>query len=78
MASGWTSDETRALLGVWGESDVQSKLDGVSRNRTIFEKIASSLGEMGYFKTWEQCRTKVKNMVGKYRKVCRLLGVYRL
>ena len=69
MASGWTSDETRALLGVWGEADVQSQLDGVSRNHVIFEKIATSLREMGHNKTWEQCRTKIKNMVVKYRKV---------
>ena len=63
LASGWTSVENRALLGVWGEADVQSQLDGVSRNRVIFEKIATSLREMGH-RTWEQCCTKIKNNYG--------------
>ena len=25
MAAGWSADETRALLGIWGDADVQSK-----------------------------------------------------
>ena len=70
MAAGWTGDETRALLGVWGEADVQSQLDGVSRNRIIYERIAASLKELGFpNKTWKQCRTKIKNIIVKYRKV---------
>ena len=38
MASGWTAEMTRALVSVWGQANVQSELDGVVRNRTIFEK----------------------------------------
>ena len=69
MASGWSADETRALIGVWGEADIQRQLDGVARNRPIYENISAQLCEMGYEKTWEQCRTKIKNMTNKYRKV---------
>ena len=68
MAAGWTVDGTRALIGVWGEADIQSQLDGVARNRRIYEKISAQLREMAYEKTWEQCRTKIKNMTNKYRK----------
>ena len=25
--AGWTADETRSLLGVWGEADVQNQLE---------------------------------------------------
>ena len=35
MSSGWTVEETRALVGVWGQANVQSELDGVTRNRSI-------------------------------------------
>ena len=69
MASGWNTDETRALLSVWGAANVQSKLDGVVRNRTIYERIARELQVLGYSRTWEQCRTKIKNLVKRYRKV---------
>ena len=40
MASGWSADETRALVSVWGEASVQSELDTVARNRVVFERIA--------------------------------------
>ena len=29
----WSGDETRALLGVWGAANAQSKLDGVAQNK---------------------------------------------
>ena len=41
--SSWSGDETRALLSVWGAAEVQSKLDGVARNKSIFQKIASAV-----------------------------------
>ena len=41
----WSNDETKALLGIQGASEVQSQLDGVVRNRTIYEKVAAQLRE---------------------------------
>ena len=29
MAAGWSDSETRALIEVWGDANVQSQLDGV-------------------------------------------------
>ena len=52
--------ETKALLGIWGASEVQSQLDGIVRNRTIFEKVAAQLREAGYERTWQQCKTYKK------------------
>ena len=43
--AGWSNDETKALLGIWGASEVQSQLDRVVRNRTIYEKVAPQLRE---------------------------------
>ena len=39
--AGYSNDETKARLGIWGASEVQSQLDGVVRNRTIYEKVAA-------------------------------------
>ena len=69
MAAGWLSDETRTLISIWGEQNVQTQLDSVKRNKDIYEKIAFELSNMGYTKTWKQCRVKVKNLTQKYRKV---------
>ena len=68
-AGGWSADATRALVSVWSQQNVQNELDGVSRNRAIFERIARELRNKGYEKTWQQCRTKIKNLTQKYRKV---------
>ena len=40
MASGWSADETRALVSVWGEASVLGELDTV-------ERIARRLEELG-------------------------------
>lgn len=68
MAS-WSPEATAELITVWSQENVQNELDGVSRNRTIFERIAKELCEKGYDKSWQQCRTKIKNLTQKYRKV---------
>ena len=47
MAAGWTAEETRALISVWSQTNVQNQLDGVTRNRIVFEKIAISLESVG-------------------------------
>ena len=65
---GWSASATRALIAVWREVDVQQKLDSVKRNKIIYEEIAEKMRE-GFKFTWEQCRTKAKNLTQRYRKV---------
>jgi len=48
---------------------MQQNLDRVSRNKTIFEKIAAAMKEKGCDFDYEQCCTKVKNPKAKYNKV---------
>ena len=81
MATGWMPEETKALIGVWGEANVQQQLDSVRRNRDIYEGIASELAKKGYAKTYKQCRCKIKNLTQRYRKASLslytvLVGVY--
>ena len=69
MSGSWSAEETRTLISIWSEESVQSRLDSAHRNRHIFEQIARDMSERGYEKTWQQCRTKMKNLIQKYRKV---------
>ena len=69
MAGGWTHAETKALIDIWREQNVQEQLDNVRRNKDIYVKVAKELADLGYSKTWKQCRVKVKNLTQKYRKV---------
>ena len=51
-------EQTRVLVSVWSQANVQAELDGVARNYVVvFERIAR---EMGYEFTWKKCRTKIK------------------
>ena len=67
MAGEWTTAETRALLSVWGAADVQSQLDRVVRNKTIYEDsqgsssswIQSYVGAVSY-ESQEPCKAVSK------------------
>ncbi|XP_061092442.1 ATP-dependent (S)-NAD(P)H-hydrate dehydratase isoform X2 [Conger conger] len=76
--------ETRALLDIWGEQDVQTALDGNFRNSHVYRDVACRLGEMGFERTPEQCRIRVKSLKrqyyqakegtkknGQYHKICK-------
>ena len=70
MAAGWNNKETNRLVSVWGEANVQSQLDGVVRNKDVYERVVGEMGNLGFERTWQQCRTKINNLTHKYRKVC--------
>ena len=69
MTAGWTTEGTGALVSVLGQANVESELDGVARNNTVFKKIAKEIAELGFERTWQQCQTKVKNLTQKFRNV---------
>ena len=56
-------------MAIWREQNVRENLDGVSRDKTIFKKIAGTTKERGYDFDYKQCHTKVKNLKAKYNKV---------
>ena len=51
------------LLGLWLNASVQKELEVAKRNKTVFLKIAKEMNEVGYKRTWQQCRVKAKNIV---------------
>lgn len=62
----WSDAETRALLNIWGEHDVQTALDGNFRNSHVYRDVAGRLGDMGYDRTPDQCRVRVKSLKRQY------------
>ena len=65
----WSDKEVKALIAIWGESNVQEELDGAVRNQAIYQRIAKQLHEQGYERSWTQCRAKIKNLKTKYREI---------
>ena len=64
----WSDRETKALISIWGEVNIQEQLDGATRNKTVFVDISKQLQRLGYDKDWQQCRIKVKNLKNQYKK----------
>ena len=52
----WSNEEVRALIAIWGQANVQEVLDGVVRNKVVFQDISKKLQEQGYNREWEQCK----------------------
>ncbi|XP_042586810.1 ATP-dependent (S)-NAD(P)H-hydrate dehydratase isoform X2 [Cyprinus carpio] len=62
----WSDMETRALLNIWGEHDVQTALDGNFRNSHVYRDVANRLCELGFDRTPDQCRIRVKSLKRQY------------
>ncbi|XP_020494456.1 uncharacterized protein zgc:113263 isoform X1 [Labrus bergylta] len=58
----WSDQETRTLLGIWGEDPVQLTLRGCQKNRHVFEYISEKMCERGFIRTSEQCYTRIKRL----------------
>uniref|UniRef100_A0A3P9KWH9 Myb/SANT-like DNA-binding domain-containing protein n=1 Tax=Oryzias latipes TaxID=8090 RepID=A0A3P9KWH9_ORYLA len=62
----WSDVETRTLLDIWGEQDIQAALDGNFRNSFVYRDVARRLGAMGFERTPEQCRVRIKSLKRQY------------
>ena len=40
MPGDWSYEQTRSLVGVWSQTNVQGECDDVTRNPVVFERIA--------------------------------------
>lgn len=65
----WDKQETRKLIEIWGEDNIQSQLEGCHRNKEVYQRIARKMGEEGFERTFVQCREKVKKLKKEYRKL---------
>ncbi|XP_026183030.1 uncharacterized protein LOC113142286 isoform X2 [Mastacembelus armatus] len=58
----WSDQETRTLLEIWGEDNVQLTLRGCLKNRHVFEYISEKLSSHGFMRTSEQCHSRIKRL----------------
>ena len=60
-------EQTRSLVGVWCQTNVQDERDGVTRNPVVFVRIVQrGKWEMGYEFSRKQCRPKSKKLVHRH------------
>ncbi|XP_069556074.1 uncharacterized protein [Brachyistius frenatus] len=58
----WSDQETRTLLEIWGEDDVQLTLRGCLKNRHVFKYVSEKMSDQGFIRTSEQCYTRIKRL----------------
>ena len=65
----WSDEEIRALISVWSDDVIQAELEGTHRNQHVYKKMSAELEKLGYRRTWDKCRDKVKKLKQEYKKV---------
>ena len=64
----WGDDETRQLISLWGDEQIQSELQDFSvRNNVVHGKLADAMKEHGFNRDAKQVKTKVKHLREVYR-----------
>ena len=57
------------MIALWGEEDIQAKLEGTTRHIKVFETISNKLKDLGFEgRMVVQCREKVRKLKADYRK----------
>ena len=68
MENIWSDIETKLLITLWGDANVQSQLENHSiRNNAVFEKLAKGMSDSGFERNNKQCQSKIKHLREKYR-----------
>ena len=65
----WDDEEVLSLLHTWGDERIQQDLDGCTRKRPAFEKMAKRLAEKGFERSHVQILEKIKQLKQRYKKV---------
>jgi len=52
--------ETKLLLEIWSQDNIQKQLQGSFSNVNVFSKLVEELRRSGYHRTVSQCRIKIK------------------
>ena len=65
----WSKAEILKLISIWGQEEVQQKLQECKKNKSVYEIVAKEMKEAGYDRTFQQCRDKIKKLKVEYKKV---------
>ena len=44
----WTNDEVAAIIGIWANVEIQGQLDGMRRNKKVYELISEEMSAHGF------------------------------
>ncbi|KDR11244.1 uncharacterized protein LOC110837226 isoform X2 [Zootermopsis nevadensis] len=65
----WNHAGTALLISIWSDSSVQKQLRATLRNQPIWDGVARCMMRKGFRVNGKQCRTRIKNILVRYREV---------
>ena len=65
----WTNDEVATIIDIWANVEIQGQLDGMRRNKKVYELISEEMSARGFVRTFKQCRNKIKWLKHEYKRV---------
>ncbi|CAB3992346.1 Hypothetical predicted protein [Paramuricea clavata] len=67
MANIWTDNETKLLITIWRDQNIQQLENHSIRNKIVYEKLAKGMADGGFTRNAKQCQSKIKHLREKYR-----------
>ena len=66
----WTNYEVAAIrpIDIWATVEIQGQLDGMRRNKKVYERISEEMTAHGFVRTFKQCRNKIKWLKHEYKR----------
>ena len=62
----WSHAETKLLLQIWSQENIQKQLQGSFWNVNVYSKLVEELRRSGYHRTVAQCTIKIKALKKRY------------
>lgn len=63
------TEETKLLISLWGDPNVQKTLITTHRKHTVIAKLAEKMNEYGYSRSTEEINTRIKNLKCFYNRL---------
>ncbi|XP_072233509.1 uncharacterized protein [Leuresthes tenuis] len=65
----WSKKEVHALLAYWANPAVQEELLRNVRNNAVYNSLSAKLASLGFHKTAQKCKEKLKKLKQDYRRI---------
>lgn len=65
----WSTEEVQTLISIWSDETMAQLLASTHKNREVFKLFSEKMAALGFHRSVEQCRIKVKKLRLQYFRV---------
>lgn len=70
----WSTEEVQTLISIWSDEAMAQLLASTHKNREVFKLFSEKMAALGFHRSVEQCRIKVKKLRLQYFRVRDAIG----